>query len=650
MTEAGKQKNFRFKTANLLRRRHLALLHDVVLTAAALPVAMFLQTGAQLSGYSLELIALGTGILALASGLSCWLTKLHHGIWRYASLKDLLTVTKMATLTILIFLPVMFAINRMEDIPRSLPVLLWLVLIFMLGGPRFFYRLIKNGLLVTDWSAKESRNAALLIGDGNRAERFLRALQSDHHNAYRILGIVSQSSYRIGQRIHGVKIVGTLENLTDIITGFRKHLHQPSYLILADDTLTGQDLYALLPRLEALKLTLVRPSRSFELQGNDSTNNRLHPIEIEDLLGRPRVTFDPQPVRQLITGKRVLITGAGGSIGSELTRQIAGFFPASVILVELNEYNLYQIDQNLAAQHPDIPRQAILANIRDQKRLKSILRETRPHIVFHAAALKHVPLIEANPLEGILTNSIGTRQLADACIEANVTAVIQISTDKAVRPVNVMGATKYLAERYFQSLNGTSGTHSSTRFVTVRFGNVLTSSGSVTALFREQIRQGGPVTITHPDMSRYFMAPHEAVELVLQAGAIQDTTDHTIFVLDMGKPVRILDLAHQMIRLHHMSSGETIALETIGPRPGEKMHEHLSYENEKLEKSGLPGLLAARSQPTDPIILTRYLDDLEAAARDHDVTGARTLLRKAIPDYEPEAAVSTAPVPCATAS
>ncbi len=650
MPDAGQQKRLRPEAKHLLRRRHLALFHDIAFTAVAFPVAILLRTGADFFNYSPEFIALGAGTLALAGGLSCWLTKLHHGIWRYASLKDLLAVAKMASLTILIFLPIMFAINRMEDIPRSLPFILWLVLIFLIGGPRFFYRLVKSGLLIPRWLNADSHDTALLIGDSNTAERFLRMLQNNRHNPYHILGIITQSSYRIGQRIHGVNIVGTLEDLPPIIADFQKRGQQPKHLILADDTIAGSELRALLPRLEVSGLTLVRPLRSFELRGAVSPINTLRPIKIEDLLGRPRVTFDPQPVKHLITDKRILITGAGGSIGSELTCQIADFSPAAITLVDLNEYNLYQIDQTLSARNPDLPRQAVLGDIRDRTSLQFILQKARPHIVFHAAALKHVPLIEANPLEGILTNAIGTRQLAEACIAANVTAMIQISTDKAVHPVNVMGATKYLAEQYCQVLNTDSKTDQSTRFVTVRFGNVLTSSGSVTALFRQQIRRGGPVTITHPDMSRYFMAPHEAVELVLQAGAIENTTNDHIFVLDMGQPVRILDLAHQMISLHKMNSGKSIDIEIIGPRPGEKLHEHLSYENEQLKQTGIPGLLAARSQQVERAFLTRYLDDLEAAARTHDLTRARTLLRQAIPDYDPEAAVSPDPIPFAAAS
>ena len=348
-------------------------------------------------------------------------------------------------------------------------------------------------------------------------------------------------------------------------------------------------------------------------------------------------------MRRLIEGKRVLVTGAGGSIGSELVRQLAGFAPAHISLIDNCEYNLYAIDQELSQAAPSLSRSAVLCDVRDRRRVARAFDRERPELVFHAAAYKHVPLVEQNPLEGVRTNVIGTRNVADEAVRCGASAMVMISTDKAVNPTNVMGATKRLAEAYAQALDLAG---SETRFVTVRFGNVLGSTGSVVPLFQKQIASGGPVTVTHPDITRYFMTIPEAVQLVLQAsvsGATADDYRGKLFVLDMGAPVRIADLARQMIRLAGKRPDIDIPIRYVGLRPGEKLHEELLHARETLVESPQSGLLLASPRPGILQILAREIDSLEAAVLDDDEDAALRLLRRAIPEFISERTPSSAP-------
>ena len=336
----------------------------------------------------------------------------------------------------------------------------------------------------------------------------------------------------------------------------------------------------------ALGLALARMPRVTELQPGVTDELQIRPVAIEDLLGRPQRVLDRLAMGDLIRGRRVLVTGAGGTIGSELVRQIAASAPAHLTLFDASEYQLYLTDLDLSERHAELPRSACLGDVRDRKRLDEVMAEARPELVFHAAAYKHVPMIEANAVEGVLTNVIGTRNLAEVCQAAGVKAMVMISTDKAVHPTSIMGATKRLAECICQALDiqarrdGSNGT----RFVTVRFGNVLGSTGSVVPLFHRQLQAGGPLTVnSHKDVERFFMTVREAVELVLQASALGTAADAAIeqggiFVLEMGEPVKIADLARQMIRLAGLIPDQDVKIEYVGLRPGEKLYEELFHE------------------------------------------------------------------------
>jgi O-antigen biosynthesis protein WbqV len=378
----------------------------------------------------------------------------------------------------------------------------------------------------------------------------------------------------------------------------------------------------------------------------------LRGIEIEDLLDRPQVPLDREGMARLVQGRRVLVTGAGGTIGGELARQVAALGPASLALLDHGEYVLYEIDLELRERHPEVPRRAILADVRDAARMTRLMAEIRPELVFHAAALKHVPMVENNPLEGLLTNALGTSIVADAARKAGVALMVLISTDKAVNPSSIMGASKRLAEMYCQALDRDAragknmrdarSAGGGMRLVTVRFGNVLGSTGSVVPLFRRQLERGGPLTVTHPDMSRYFMTVREAVGLVLQASVVGATDredqppelrEGGIFVLDMGAPVKIVDLARRMIRLAGLKPDEDVEIRFTGLRPGEKLFEELFHGQEPPQPTNFPGLLVAVPRTTDAAQMRAAIAEIAVMAEAGDRDGALARLGALVPEF-----------------
>jgi len=451
---------------------------------------------------------------------------------------------------------------------------------------------------------------------------------------YRVVGIVSESVGRVGRHIHGVAVLGTTENMGEVVKTLNRQDDKPQRLVITRDDMDGSQVRALFDRAGELGMTLARLPKLTDFKTGVADGVEVQPLALEDLLGRPQVPLDRTAMRSLIEGRRVLVTGAGGSIGSELVRQISAFGPSFLTLLENSEHNLYTIDGETALAHPNMGRQAIIADVRDRLRMGRVMAEVRPDLVFHAAALKHVPIVEANILEGISTNTVGTVNVADACRKAGVAVMVLISTDKAVNPTSVMGATKRLAERYCQSLD--IGRDDGTRFVTVRFGNVLGSAGSVVPLFQQQLAAGGPLTVTHPEISRYFMTVHESVELVLQASAIGSRgteQEGKIFVLDMGEPVLILDLARQIIRLAGLQPEKDIGIEFIGLRPGEKLYEEMFHSGESLLATECPGLLLASPMAADAEDLARDIDAMAAACAEGDGGAVMAAIRRLVPEY-----------------
>ena len=612
----------------------------------SLPLSLFMRLGADIEYYDPAGIGIAAIIFAGIALVIFWSMHLYRGVWRYASLNDVSAITKAVTFVILIFLAVMFLLNRLEGIPRSTLFINWFVLIALLGGPRFIYRQFKDRRQGRASKSTVSRRVpVLLVGASDASEMFIRALNRNPLAAYNVVGMVDEKGRRVGRNIQGVHVLGTIEDIPAIIDGFSQGNERPQRVIVTKGDLKSDAMRSLIDMADDLGFSLARLPLLTDFQSSLDGSTDIKPIAIEDVLGRAQHVLDRASMQTLVKDRRVLVTGAGGTIGSELTRQIASFEPAHLTLLDASEYALYSIDLEVGESWPDLERLAIIADVRDADRVSRIIAKEAPELVFHAAALKHVPIVEADPSEGALTNIMGTRIVADCCRAANVAAMVLISTDKAVNPTSVMGATKRIAETYCQALDLAESaekeqTGSATRFITVRFGNVLGSTGSVVPLFQRQLRAGGPLTVTHPDMKRYFMTVREAVELVLEAtvlGTHDAREPGKIYVLDMGEPVRILDLARQMILLSGRRPDIDIKVEITGPRPGEKLFEEILHDSEPPVPTEIAGIKLAAPRTSDLLPLTDVIDQIFGAARRGADDDVMSLIRHQVPEFQPEA-------------
>mgnify|MGYP001502790726 CR=1 FL=1 len=622
----------------------VAFAHDVVMAALSFAIALYLRLGGEnFADYAERLLPTSLPLFVACCAAVFATMGLYRGIWRYASLNDVIAIVKATAIAVLIFVPLQFLLTRLEDLPRSQLLINWLVLVALLTGPRIAYRILRDRRM--DYVLKRDRGRTipvLLYGAGDEADLFLRALARQPTTPYEAVGIVARKEARVGRRIHGVDVLGTEDNLAEVVARLEKRGRRPRRLIVTIPDIDGARLSALFERADALGMTVARVPRATDFrEGGEGEAIKLRPIAIEDLLGRPQTVLDRPAMKALCAGRRVLVTGAGGSIGSELVRQISDYGPARLALLDSSEYQLYEIDLELSRRHAGLARTALLADVRDARRVSALIGAERPEIVFHAAALKHVPMVEAHPDEGMLTNAIGTRIVADACAKHGVGCMVVISTDKAVNPTSVMGASKRLAEQYCQALDlaeakkpAGAGTH----FVVVRFGNVLGSTGSVVPLFQRQLAEGGPLTVTHPEVDRYFMTVREAVELVLMAsavGAADRRFSGKVFVLDMGQPVKIVELAKQMIRLAGKQPERDIKIAFTGLRPGEKLREELLHAQEDLVPTGAKSILLASPRTSDLKLLARAFDDMERHARAGATPEALALLKHLVPEYRP---------------
>lgn len=627
------------------RKREVALVHDTVMAGLSLAVALFLRVGdGVFSHHYSSSLTWGVPIFMVISIVVFRAVGMYRGLWRYSSVPDLVSIVKGVTLAILVFLPVLFLVNRLETMPRTIPLIQWMVLIMMLGAPRLAYRLLRNKFSFLGKPANDSKRIpVLLYGAGDGAEIFIRSCKSS--TLYQPVGILDDNHKTKGLSIHSIPVLGGADNLDKILKRLKsKKGLVPQKIIITDDSVLRDNADTVRQITEMANehgLSLGRLPDLSELKGLSGGVIPLRPIAIEDLLGRPQIIANMNDIAEFLRGKRIVVTGAGGSIGSEIVRQVVSFGPASMMLIDNGEHNLYQIDMDVRTRFENCACIPVLADVRNRGRVFRLFEEYKPHVVFHAAAYKHVPMVEYNPTEGVLTNAVGTQNVADAALSCGVEAMVQISTDKAVNPTNIMGATKRIAEAYAQALDiSQTGTgqdkHRGTRIMTVRFGNVLGSSGSVVPLFRKQLERGGPLTVTDPDIERYFMTIPEAVGLVLSASA-HGLTKHAprgqIFVLDMGKPVRIVDIARQMIRLAGLRPDKDIEIKFTGLRPGEKMFEELFDSQETLQEIGLPGVRAANPRPFDLETLRTALETMCYHAEKDDVKAMIDAISNIVPGF-----------------
>lgn len=619
-----------------LGRAKIAYGHDIFMASLSLPLSLWLRMGSSIDTIPAEFVVQSTILFGVVAACVFWPMGLYRGIWRYASMNDLIQITKAVSLAVLIFVPILFVTSRAEFLPRSLPVINWFVLMTLLGGPRFLYRLIKDRhfSLTADPSGKPGV-PVLLVGAGDEAEAFIRDLNRQPGAAYRVVGILDEKGRRTGQHIRNVPVLGKPDDLASVMRRLALRAESPQRLIVTRRGLDPAFMRHLLDLAETHGMSMARLPRLTELQSGIGDAIEVKPVAVEDLLGRPQAVLDRPAMEALIKGSRVLVTGAGGTIGSELVRQIAALGPARLDLVDNSEFNLYSINLEVGEKPGSPEHHPHLADVRDKTAMRAVFADARPDLVFHAAALKHVPIVEAHVAEGVLTNIGGSRIVADLCRETGARKMVLISTDKAVNPSSAMGATKRVAESYCQALDRARG-EGECRFLTVRFGNVLGSTGSVVPLFERQLAAGGPLTVTHRDITRYFMTTREAVELVLQASTLGAGEPGGIFVLDMGEPVRIVDLAEQMIRLAGKRPYEDVAIEFVGLRSGEKLYEELFHDAESLSPTDNASIQLATPRVADRATLERAIDALWQAAREGDNNACREQLGQLVPEFQSE--------------
>jgi FlaA1/EpsC-like NDP-sugar epimerase len=605
-------------------RTTLAVLHDAVAAALSWSFAYLLRFNFELpNNFAAEMQHTLYYVVPLQL-LIFWRFNLYRGIWRYASTTDLRRIF-LAIMFSAAAIPLLFWMLRSNlVIPRSVLVINPLLLLLMMGGSRFVYRLWKEQGLYG--AIKLHGEPVLVLGAGDAAASLSRDLAKSRD--WRLVGFLDDDADKHGSMLNGVRVLGNLDSL-------QEHAEQLGVLhvIIAMPSSSHQQRKRAMQLCNQANLKALTVPSFDDLMSGKVSVSQLRAIELDDLLGRDPVVLDDAGLHDLLAGNVVMVTGAGGSIGSEMCRQIARFSPSMLVLFESCEYALYTIEQELRQIYPGLHFATMVGDVRDAARVDEVIRQHLPGVVFHAAAYKHVPLMEHNAWQAIRNNVLGTWTVARAAQRLGVSKFVMISTDKAVNPANVMGASKRLAEMVCQALQLSSGPQEGkqgTRFVMVRFGNVLGSTGSVIPAFRAQIARGGPVTVTHPDITRYFMSIPEAAQLVLQAGLMGQGGE--IFVLDMGEPVRIVDLAKDLIRLSGFTEDE-IRIEFTGLRPGEKLYEELLTDSEHTLPTPHPKLRIAQARRADAEWLARLLEWVNATTMPDDMV--RAALRQWVPEYQP---------------
>jgi O-antigen biosynthesis protein WbqV len=626
--------------------RLLVIAHDMAMTALAVVLALFLRFDPETFEERLRILMPALPGFLLASLAIYFYFRLYQGKWRFASMPDVIMIAKAVGLISLMAVLAEFVALRLDYLSdyvlgRRLMLIYWLVQACLLAAPRLVYRYWKDRY----WSLEAANDAAcvLLLGRGTEVEPIIRALQADQRARLKPVGILSPRKADSGQSIRGVVVEGGLETLEDVVranavggTPIRRVIATPSAL--------QNDAETLAARVKKLGLSLAR------FEGISAIGAATGAIEIEDLLSRPPVDIDSSLLERAIRDRVVLVTGGGGSIGLEICRSCLKLGAGRLVILENSEPAIYMAREALADE--GFPRDrvtAYLCDIRDRARLDTLMAETGPAIVFHSAALKHVPFLEQDWDEGLRTNTFGSLAVAEAAIAANVSIVVMISTDKAVEPVSVLGASKRAAEIAIETLDAEQARKGgNTRLISVRFGNVLGSSGSVIPRFKAQIERGGPVTVTDRSMVRYFMTVTEAADLVVVAAAqaMRDKGEGraSVYVLRMGQPVRIYDLAERMIRLSGYEPHRDIPIELTGIRPGERLNEILFSGHESLKDSGIEGVMAARTQAIPLGELRLWIDRIGQAVARRDRTAAEAALFEHIPDFSPNGAAPTVSV------
>ena len=643
---------------NLLRKVNfwIVLAVDIILVISAHMLAYLVRFDWDISGESRRIASL-LPLLTAIKIVVFYAFGLYRGMWRYTSIADLKNIAKAVMLSSALVLVAVLYTNRFDGFSRSVffmdAVFTFLLICLHRGTIRYLFQ---NKDVVSWFSrndAKTAKKKLLLIGAGTAAEKVIREIMDNASVLYEVVGLVDDNPGKHGLKIHGIPVVGGVDTLKECIARTRAE-----EILIAVASATGEQMKRIVEACQKSKTVFkVLPSIGEIIKGKLSVTS-MREIAYKDLLGRPAVHLDQMEIGRYLTGQTVLVTGAGGSIGSELCRQIIKFNPERIILLDAGEENLYAIEMELQHEHRFHAYIPVLCKIQNQRLLDSIFCQYAPSVVFHAAAYKHVPLIEANPWEAVFNNVFATKNLIETAIFHKTQRFVIVSTDKAVRPTNVMGASKRLTEllmlAYCRDQNDSAGNGADreaencrsrekacaaessprTKFMAVRFGNVLGSSGSVIPLFKRQIEKGGPVTVTDPEMIRYFMSIEEAAQLILQAGAMG--TGGEIFLLKMGIPVKIATLANDLIKLMGYEPETDIKIVYTGLRPGEKLYEELITEGEGIIPTRHEKIMVLHGDGPSLGKMENLLDELAGRARAHDASGIKEVLKKILPEYVPD--------------
>ena len=601
-----------------LRSRTTVFLHDLLMVPLAWFSAYWLR-------FNLEAIPadfLDNAVLFLPLviliqiGLFCFFG-LYRGVWRFSSLPDLIRIAQAAVLGMFLIATSLFLYNRLDGVPRSVIPLYLLTLLTLLCVPRFVYRFWKERSFVTRLGQK-----TLIVGAGSAGEALVRDLLSNTASDYVPVIFVDDNVGKFNREIRGIRVVGSIDQIPSLVKQWAIEA-----ILIAVPSAGDAQMRRIVEICENCHIPFQTLPSVQELLHGQVTKASLRSVSIEDILGRDPVKLDWQTIKHHLHNKTILVTGGGGSIGAELCKQLAKALPSKLIIFDQCEFNLYKINADLKHLYPDLKHIAVLGDVSDSLSVNRLINSHQPEIIFHAAAYKHVPLLEDQAREAVNNNLIGTKILAEAAIKSGVSRFVLISTDKAVNPTNIMGATKRAAEILCQNLNAKN----KTQFITVRFGNVLDSAGSVVPLFREQIKSGGPVTVTHPDITRYFMTIPEACQLIMQAETIGNGGE--VFVLDMGEPIKIAYLAEQMIRLSGKTPGQDIAIEYVGLRPGEKLYEELFHDQEQLKPTGYDKLRLAKARVYDGEEWLQRINQLQTICQQPEHSSIVNLLQQLVPEF-----------------
>ncbi len=579
-------------------------------------------------------------LIVLIKILSFYSFGLYRGMWRYTSYNDILNILKGTCISSILIITTLTYLYNFQGFSRSVYIIDVMVTFLLISGNRasirFWFQKTEQRRSLLRYQHTASKKKLLLVGAGSAAEKILRELQGNHSLAYLPVGLVDDDPKKIAKRVHGIPVVGLIDDLPE--HALRMEAEE---LLITIASVTGTQMQRIVEICQLTKLPYkVVPGIGQLINGDISLKN-MRDISYADLLGREEVRLDSALIGEYLKNQVVLISGAGGSIGSELCRQVIAFSPELLILFDAGEENLYSIQMELLNEYNFRSLIPILGKVQNKKLLNKVFQQYKPSVVFHAAAYKHVPLVENNPWEAVENNVLAAQYLIETSIVNCVKRFVLVSTDKAVRPTNVMGASKRLTEMLMQAYSAPScplseedESTSCTIFMAVRFGNVLGSSGSVIPLFKRQIERGGPVSVTHPEINRYFMSIEEAAQLILQAGAMGQGGE--IFLLKMGKPIKIVDMARQLIKLSGRIPDVEIKINYTGLREGEKLYEELITDGEGIVETGHEKIMVLRGVQEDYRRLFRGIEQLCEKASEHDTRGIKKILQEIIPEYKPD--------------